>query len=159
MVVHHVYMKPVGARNGPRLVGETREVGGQDTGVDLHGHMVHYPAGRPPDVDSLLRRCAIAVVLFVSMQTFFSSQWWQWIAVLLVPLAGRHRWLVGFVVAHDLLTYLHFPLLFDAMGTQTLREYADLMRDTHVWARALLWAGLLVMLIWYEGRKPEPPAG
>lgn len=114
---------------------------------------------RPPDVLSLLRRCAIAVVLFVSFQTFFSPQWWQWIAVLLVPLAGRHRWLVWYVIAHDLLTYLHFPVLFDSIGTRELEAYADVLREVHVWVRAGMWAGLVVTFAWSEmGGRATPRA-
>jgi hypothetical protein len=112
---------------------------------------------RPPDVESLLRRCAIAVVLFVTMQTFFSPQWWQWLAVLLVPLAGRHRWLVWYVIAHDLLTYLHFPVLFDSIGTRELEAYADVLREVHVWTRAGLWAGLVVTFAWYEAGGGATP--
>ena len=45
---------------------------------------------RPPDVDSLLRRCVLALLAFLTLSVFFSPQWWQWLAVLLVPLARRH---------------------------------------------------------------------
>jgi Glycosyltransferase family 87 len=128
---------------------------------------------RPPNVESLLRRCTIAVVLFVTFQQFFSPQWWQWFAVLLVPLARQHRWLVWYVVIHDLLTYLHFPILFDSLGTKVVQEWSEwwtarlgvtveldaLIRAAHVWLRAILWAGLVAAFGWREVTSPAsaPP--
>jgi hypothetical protein len=111
---------------------------------------------RPPDVYSLLRRCAIAVILFLSFQVFYSPQWWQWLAVLLVPLVSRHRWLIGVIVALDVLTYLHFPILFAPMGTPDLpANVGHPIRDGHVFLRAALWLVLLVAFVraeWRGGR-------
>ncbi|MCU0705631.1 MAG: hypothetical protein MUF18_16785, partial [Fimbriiglobus sp.] len=67
---------------------------------------------RPPDVASVLRRCLLALLAFLTVSVFYSPQWWQWLAVLLVPLAGRSRWLLALTVALDLWTYLHFPILY-----------------------------------------------
>ena len=36
---------------------------------------------KPPDVESLLRRCALAVMLFAALQVFYSPQWWLWFAL------------------------------------------------------------------------------
>lgn len=122
-------------------------------------------ANRPPDVSSLLRRCAVAVVLFVTFQQFYSPQWWQWLAVLLVPLVRRHPWLFAYVIAHDLLTYLHFPILFDSIGTSEVEEWGggivarfgisvgDLLRDAHVCVRAAMWFGLVAAFVWQEVRS------
>lgn len=113
---------------------------------------------RPPDVFSLLRRCAIAVVLFLTFQLFYSPQWWQWLSVLLVPLVRRHPWLLGYVIAHDLLTYFHFPVLFDAIGTSGLPErLGHPLRDAHVWGRAGMWLGLVAAFVWAEARGPRDP--
>jgi hypothetical protein len=132
---------------------------------------------RPPDVYSLLRRCAVAVVLFMTFQLFYSPQWWQWLAVLLVPLVRRHPWLLVYVVAHDLLTYLHFPILFDNIGTRAVENWdawvaanlnarvdlAAALRGGHVWLRAAMWAGLVAAFAWQEWKATppavDPPAG
>jgi hypothetical protein len=106
---------------------------------------------RPRDVYSLLRRCAIAVIPFLTFQVFYSPQWWQWLAVLLVPLVPRHRWLLGPIIALDLLTYLHFPLLYAPMGTTDLPPNIGYpIRDAHVYTRAALWLVLVVAFVWQE---------
>jgi hypothetical protein len=111
---------------------------------------------RPPDVYSLLRRCAVAVILFLSFQLFYSPQWWQWLSVLLVPLVRRHAWLLWYVIAHDLLTYLHFPVMFDALGTTALSEpVGPALREAHVWLRAGMWFGLVAAFAVTEVRRPE----
>ena len=125
-------------------------------------------ARRPPDVFSLLRRCALAVLLFLTFSVFYSPQWWLWLAVLLVPLARRHPWLVGYVVAHDLWTFLHFPVLFDAAVFGGMPEplqswFADprvggACISVHVLVRAAMWAGLTVALVRAERRAVTSPA-
>jgi hypothetical protein len=106
---------------------------------------------RPPDVFSLLRRSTIAVIAFLTLSVFFSPQWWQWLAVMLVPLCTRHRWLVGFVVALDLWTYLHFPLLFDCGGV--FGDSSGWVRDLHVLVRAQLWFAVAAVFAWIEVRS------
>ena len=110
---------------------------------------------RPPSLDSALRRCAAIVVLFISFQTFFSPQWWIWIAVLLVPLVRSHPWLLGYIVFGDLWTYLHFPIVFD-LG---LGGEHDWVRSTHVWVRGLLYFGLVAAFVaieWPTLFRPPP---
>ena len=115
---------------------------------------------RPPDLFSLLRRGALALLAFLTLSVFFSPQWWQWLAVLLVPLAARHRWLVGLVVANDLWTFLHFPVAFDLMMFQGgLDDSSVWVRDLHVLGRAGLWAGLAGGLMWEEWRAVSGRGG
>ena len=114
----------------------------------------------PAALLSLLRRSALALLAFLTLSVFFSPQWWQWLAVLLVPLAARHRWLVGLIVANDLWTFLHFPVAFDLMMFQGgLEDSSAWVRELHVLVRAGLWAGLAGGLAWEEvraGRHQKP---
>lgn len=112
---------------------------------------------RPPDVFSLLRRCSIALIVFLSLSVFYSPQWWQWLAVLLVPLAGRHRWLVGWVAALDLWTFLHFPLLFDSLSL--LGDSGPWLVDLHVLVRAQLWFVVAAVFAWIEVWNPRVEPG
>jgi hypothetical protein len=129
---------------------------------------------RSPNVESLLRRCAIAMILFLTFQVFYSPQWWLWLAVLLVPLVPRHRWLVAYIVAHDLLTYFHFPVLFDTLTTDMMAQWdqwaedkygekatvGGAIRSIHVWVRAAMWFGLLAVFARTEARGAvNPPNG
>jgi len=128
---------------------------------------------RPSHVFSLLRRCTIALLMFISFQKFYSPQWWLWIAVLLIPMVRQHRWLFAFVIVHDLFTYLHFPILFDSLYSVEMGSWdnwaatkfgagvtvSGLLCDTHVWLRAMFWAGLMAAFAWREVISPEsaPP--
>ncbi len=114
-------------------------------------------ARRPPDVYSLLRRCVVALVAFLTLSVFYSPQWWQWLAVLLVPLCIRHRWLIGAVVFLDLWTYLHFPILFDCIGGGAFGDSVKWVRDAHVLVRALGWFAVAGACVWYEWRGATAP--
>jgi len=109
---------------------------------------------KPPDVESLLRRCALAVMLFAALQVFYSPQWWLWFAVLLIPLARTHRGLTALIVLTDLLTYATFPLAFDLI---VIGKFDDdeitRLTDALTYGRALLWAGIAGVLIAAEYRK------
>ena len=107
---------------------------------------------RSADADELLRRCAVAVILFVSLQVIFSPQWWIWIATLLVPLAGRRPWLVAAVAFGELFTYATFPLLFDAHAFEAISDGLGItLREIAVWSRAALWFGIAGLLVLEEG--------
>ncbi|MCU0705634.1 MAG: glycosyltransferase 87 family protein [Fimbriiglobus sp.] len=135
----------------PMLASKTPLLGALRTAVPLLVAVL-LAASRPPDMASLLRRCAVALVTFLTLSVFFSPQWWQWLAVLLVPLAGRSRWLLAAVVALDLWTYLHFPVLFDAIATGTLGEWSSGVRVVHVLVRAVLWFAVAGAFAWREVR-------
>jgi hypothetical protein len=123
---------------------------------------------RPPDVFSLLRRCVFALLAFLTVSVFYSPQWWQWLAVLLVPLCVRHRWLIWAVLFLDLWTYLHFPLIYDMVAAHTYDGgnepvYLAPIRIVHVWVRAVAWLVLTVALARQEwractGRATPSPA-
>lgn len=72
------------------------------------------------DLSSLLRRCALVLLVFTSLAVFYSPQWIIWFAPLLLPLVGRDRRIGWGVATLDLLTYLTFPLWF-----WILPEYSD----------------------------------
>jgi hypothetical protein len=109
---------------------------------------------RAPNVESLLRRCSIAVLLFVAFQVFFSPQWWQWIAILLIPLVRTHRGLMALVIAGDGLIYLGFPLLFDSQHGEWFQPgQADLLREIMVWLRGVCWLGIAGILLVHEWRE------
>ena len=117
---------------------------------------------RPPDVFSLLRRCTFALLAFLTVSVFYSPQWWQWVAVLLVPLCVRHRWLVGLVVFLDVWTYLHFPLLYDALCIRTAEgdpEGLSVPRILHVWVRSVGWLAVSAGLTWEEWKRCRVGAG
>jgi len=117
---------------------------------------------KPPDVESLLRRCALAVMLFVSLQVLYSPQWWLWIAALLIPLARTHRGLTALIVLSDLLIYATFPLAYDRMILGAFDdEELTRLADALAYGRALLWAGIAVVLVKKEiaatKREIDPP--
>jgi Glycosyltransferase family 87 len=103
-----------------------------------------FSVRRPESVEVLLERCALVVLLFISFQTFFSPQWGQWIAVLLIPLVRRHPWIIGWLLVHDLWTYCYFPFLFD-LGMTNAPSWDDLhwVSGVHTWMRAFLYIGLV----------------
>jgi hypothetical protein len=115
---------------------------------------------RIDSLDALLRRGAIALIVFVSMPVFYSPQWVLWLLPLLVPLASRQRWLVLPLVAIDLLTYLSFPIAWES----SLEKYLGWPPlDGVVMARFVVLAVVLVMLAWPERRvwfsaRAEPTA-
>jgi hypothetical protein len=70
-------------------------------------------AYRPlPEIPSLLRRSAVVLIVFISLQVFFSPQWIIWLTPLLAPLAQRDRSLIPWLVAFDLIMFLSFPVVF-----------------------------------------------
>lgn len=114
---------------------------------------------RPPDVESVLRRCAVAVLLFISLQVFFSPQWWLWAAVLLVPLAGGRPRLAAAVVLSDLIIYLGFPVVFDLKAFGELPAETGVgLRAVLVYARAAVWFAIGAGLLRQELKATAVPA-
>jgi hypothetical protein len=64
-------------------------------------------------LSGLLRRAALILIVFVSLQVFYSPQWILWLSPLLIPLAGCRRPIFGLIVLVDVVTYLTFPVVFD----------------------------------------------
>src|SRR5262245_52354882 len=65
-----------------------------------------------PDMASLLRRCAVLLLVFVSLAVFFSPQWIVWFVPLLAPLVATDRRLARSVIGLDLIMYLTFPIWY-----------------------------------------------
>lgn len=97
---------------------------------------------KPGDMGSLLRRCTILLVVFASLQQFFSPQWLLWFVPLLVPLARRSWFLIVLLVVLDLVIYLSFPLVFDHGEVW--------QKETLIYARGVLMGLLLAWLAWSE---------
>jgi hypothetical protein len=97
---------------------------------------------RPPDLAGLLRRGAIALVVFLALPVFYSPQWVIWLLPLLVPLARGHRLLAWLIAALDLVTFATFP-------------YAGLGLPDAVWvyARFAILAALVAVLARDEWRR------
>jgi hypothetical protein len=105
--------------------------------------MILLLATRPPDLASVLRRGAVAVIVFANLSVFYSPQWILWFSPLLVPLAGRHWSVLLLVVALDLVTYLTFPVvMLESYASWPL--LADFYHETLRGAWAELSTGLVL---------------
>jgi hypothetical protein len=105
---------------------------------------------KPANLDGLLRRSAVVLVVFVSFQVFYSPQWILWLMPLLVPLAGRQRDLISLVIGLDLVTYLTFPLVYDSGDSPYQAELLTVL----VYGRAFFLAVLAGVLLRAEFRIP-----
>jgi hypothetical protein len=113
---------------------------------------------RPASLESLLRRGAIALIVFVSIQIFYSPQWVLWFSPLLIPLAARQRSILVLSGLLDVVTFLTFPVAFDFTSTDPLLD--AIWQATLVNARFALLAGLVSVLAWTEwngGRAARLP--
>jgi hypothetical protein len=82
----------------------------------------------------------LTVIAFALFAKFYSPQWLLWFVplALLLPLP-RWAWIV--LVAHDLLSFVQFPVLFDALhpdalwyhGVVALRTLALVVLGIAVW--------------------------
>jgi hypothetical protein len=117
---------------------------------------------RPPELASVLRRGAVALIVFTALQVFYSPQWILWLSPLLVPLAGRGRLLAALVAGLDLTTYLSFAVFMDygyARWPDALDLPAPLGRLWEEMGGALLAArfpllgAIVSALVWAELRR------
>src|SRR5262249_10298482 len=70
----------------------------------------------PGDLTGLLRRAVLVLLVFVTVQVFYSPQWLLWLLPFLLPLARRGPPAIALlIVALDLVTYMTFPLLYDVL--------------------------------------------
>lgn len=116
---------------------------------------------RPTNLVGVMRRAAIALIVFISLQLFYSPQWIVWLAPLLIPLAAGRRWLTGLYIAFDVITYLTFPIVYDRIGPlPDNHRFWDVMQTGVIGGRGVLLAGLVAVLLWEElrARAAEPPA-
>ena len=101
--------------------------------------------GRPTELAGVLRRSAIVLIVFMSLQVFYSPQWVVWLTPFLTPLARERRAVLWLTIAWDLVTYLTFPIAFDLNpGASVIAALID--------TRAVVMGALVVTLGWAEFR-------
>lgn len=106
---------------------------------------------RPETLDSLLRRAALVLLVFVSLQVFYSPQWIVWFAPFLIPLAGKQRSILLLLIGLDLVTYLTFPVVFDMVNDEA---WYRLLMALLIVLRTLFLASLAAVLIRAEWARP-----
>jgi hypothetical protein len=110
-----------------------------------------------PDLPSLLRRAALALIVFVTLPVFYSPQWVLWLMPLLLPLGRRQRGLLWLVVALDLVTYVTWPFIGSA-DNPWLGWWELPLIDTLVVARFGILAAMAVLLLREERRASRGAA-
>ncbi|MBI3963738.1 MAG: DUF2029 domain-containing protein [Candidatus Kerfeldbacteria bacterium] len=107
---------------------------------------------RLPSSTAFIAWCALAVGAFILFAKFHSPQWHLWLLPLLV-LLPLPRWAVAMVVAHDAVSFVQFPILFDTVGP-TAGWYLAAAS-----IRTALLIGLLIVVARIAGRRlPDAPA-
>jgi hypothetical protein len=74
---------------------------------------------RPPiaDLDALLRRSVVVLLVFISLAVFYSPQWIVWLIPFLAPLLREDSWLRASAITFDLVNYMTFPIWFWILPT------------------------------------------
>ena len=111
---------------------------------------------RPQSLNGVLRRCAILLVVFISLAVFWSPQWVIWLLPLVIPLAARARWLIPACTAIDLLNYFQFPVLFWIVWSHLPKSTCEDIAELVIYIRAGLWFALAAGLLWNEFRPRSP---
>jgi hypothetical protein len=96
----------------------------------------------PRDLPDFLRRCAIVLLVFVSVQVFYSPQWIIWLCPLVLPLVSHRKALRYAWVGLDLVTYVTFPVVFDLPHY----PHQDLLLSGLIYLRAAATVLLLFLL-------------
>lgn len=117
----------------------------------LGGTLALLLARRIPNLDSLLRRGALIVMVFVTLAVFYSPQWVLWLAPLLIPLARSRRWLLGLLIILDGVTYLAFPIIWDGILGVTLRTE---LGTAVIVSRFVVMFGIAAILLWDDVTSP-----
>lgn len=102
------------------------------------------------DLAGLLRRGAVLLLLFASVQVFYSPQWLLWLSPLLLPLARNSRTITWSAAALDLVTYLSFPVIYDSDSA-----WRPVLVPLAVFARCAIVAVLIGILLWQEFRRGD----
>jgi hypothetical protein len=124
------------------LIGKVFRLGTQ--ALILAALLCHPPA----DLAGLLRRCAVMVIVFVSLAVFYSPQWIVWFLPLLLPLTSRHPTLFWLVAALDLVTFWTWPLSLPIPHSVHVLTYL----------RFAILGGMLWVLVRGERKADGPPA-
>jgi hypothetical protein len=94
------------------------------------------------EIDQLLRRGAIVLITFTSLQVFWSPQWLLWLHPLLLPLVSGQP-IVGWLLAVlDITMFVSFPLVYDAPALPNRDQWIHSL----VWLRAVSSALLVAAL-------------
>jgi hypothetical protein len=121
---------------------------------------------RPPDLASVLRRCALVLVVFAVLAVFWSPQWILWFLPLTVPLANRYP-VRAAVVTLDVVNYLSFPILFwiiwgwahhPAVEPYFPKDVLYALGVGMVFVRGAAWLRLAVVLLLDARRAGESAA-
>ena len=101
----------------------------------------------PPlrELDQLLRRGAIILVTFTSLQVFWSPQWLLWLHPMLLPLVAGQATLGWLLAALDVTMFVSFPLVYDAAALPNRDQWIHAL----VWIRAACSA-LMVAALGYR---------
>jgi hypothetical protein len=105
---------------------------------------------RPEDLAGLLRRAAVVLLVFVSLQVFYSPQWLLWFAPLLIPLVRSHKLLIPLIIGLDVVTYITFPVAYDWSNP----EVRLVLMGVLIYLRVLFLVSLALVLL----RQPGPEA-
>ena len=97
---------------------------------------------------SLLRRGAVILLTFTSLQVFFSPQWIVWLAPFLIPLACIKRRFIPWLIAIDLIMYMSFPLL--AFHHQRLGHLIPTAFNVALYARVTVLVAMVALLIRWD---------
>jgi hypothetical protein len=111
---------------------------------------------RPPSVASVLRRCAVVLVVFVNLAVFWSPQWVLWFLPIVIPLGGRRWWPIVVAVGLDLSNYLTFPvrnwLWAPPPDDPAWEEWYKQLGDVLLYTRFGFWVLLVLGCVWDELR-------
>ncbi len=111
------------------------------------------------DLDSLLRRGAVIVIVFVSLAVFWSPQWFLWLTPLLIPLARNRRLLLAILIAQDLTIYVTFPLYWDNILGKDVPDWFGVMLNFMRFGLMFLTIGVVVRDEMRTSRPVAPRAG
>lgn len=100
---------------------------------------------RPVTMPGLLRASVVVLIVFLSLQVFYSPQWILWLSPLLIPLAERDRRIFWLYVALDLVIYWSFPMY-------------DWQSPVTIWPRFGVMMALLAVLLSAQFRRPATHA-
>jgi hypothetical protein len=135
----------------PRFLGDNDSIGRWFRAGSLLLAVALLALPRMPELPSLVRRSAIALVVFVTLPVFYSPQWIVWLFPFLLPLTRQQRGLAVLVVALDLVTFATFP---GDWGGAVLWE-------ARVYARFAVLGAIALFMLWGEVRRgaSSPVAG
>ena len=102
------------------------------------------------NLESILRRGAVILIVFISLQVFFSPQWIVWLAPFLIPLACKERRLIPWLIAIDLVMYTSVPIIANHHG-----RFGPSAYSVSLYARIALLAAIAVMLVRWDRKSAQ----